>query len=73
MCVAERQIVSFGWASFVGLSRIHADKHYFTDVLSGAIVGTAMAELYYWLADETTDAHDAADSNGLRLSMRFSF
>ena len=65
-------ILSFGCASFVGLSRIHADKHYFTDVLAGAILGTALAELYYWLAYDTIDARDSAVPNGLHLSIRFS-
>jgi membrane-associated phospholipid phosphatase len=64
-------LVSFGWASFVGLSRIHADKHYFTDVLGGAILGIAMAELYYWLAYETEDDPAPDSGKGLRLSVGF--
>jgi membrane-associated phospholipid phosphatase len=65
--------VSFGVATLVGLSRIHADKHYFTDVLAGAIVGTTMAELYYWLAYESADTNSDSGKPGLRLSVRFTF
>jgi len=32
--------VGMGLAAFVGYLRIAADKHYFTDVLVGALVGT---------------------------------
>ncbi len=39
--------ISFGWASYVGYSRIHADKHYFTDVAVGALAGILIAEIYY--------------------------
>jgi membrane-associated phospholipid phosphatase len=65
-------VLSFGCASLVGLSRIHADKHYFTDVLAGAVLGTALAELYYWLAYDAPDAHASAGPSHLYLSMRFS-
>lgn len=43
-------ILCFGWASFVGLSRIHADRHFFTDVLAGAATGALVAEVFYRLA-----------------------
>ncbi len=51
-------IVSFGWASFVGFSRIHADRHYFTDVAAGALAGSLMGELYYYLAYNSADPSD---------------
>jgi len=41
----------FSWASIVGWSRIHAYKHYFTDVLAGAVVGYLVAELFYSFHD----------------------
>lgn len=66
-------IVSFGWAGVVGLSRIHADKHYFTDVLAGAIVGTAIAELFYHLAYESDDTNSPGSGNGLQFSVKFTF
>lgn len=45
-------VIAFGWASFVGWSRMHADKHHFTDVATGALVGYAISEVYYRLAYE---------------------
>ena len=55
-------IVSFGWATFVGLSRVQADRHYFTDVAAGALVGAAMGELFFRLAYESQSGEGA--SNG---------
>ncbi|MBD3403368.1 phosphatase PAP2 family protein, partial [candidate division GN15 bacterium] len=43
----------FGWASYVGWSRIHAYKHYITDVIAGALVGWMVAELFYHFGDAT--------------------
>lgn len=43
--------ILFSWASVVGWSRIHAYKHFFTDVLAGAIAGYLMAELFYSFND----------------------
>ncbi|MEW5874409.1 MAG: phosphatase PAP2 family protein [Candidatus Zixiibacteriota bacterium] len=54
-------ILCFGWAGFVGLSRIHADRHFFTDVLAGALAGTLVGELYYQLAYESPDGGMAND------------
>ena len=42
-------LLTFGWATLVGGSRIHADKHHFTDVASGALVGYGLSELFYRL------------------------
>lgn len=41
----------FSWASFVGWSRIHAYKHFFTDVAAGALAGFLVAELFYSFND----------------------
>lgn len=53
--------VLYGWASFVGLSRVHAYKHYLSDVVAGAVVGSLVAELIYNLApsNESTSADGA--------------
>lgn len=37
----------FGWASYVGYSRIHDRKHYPTDVVVGAISGSLISYLVY--------------------------
>jgi membrane-associated phospholipid phosphatase len=39
--------ILFSWASFVGWSRIHSYKHFFTDVAAGALAGFLVAELFY--------------------------
>ncbi len=37
----------YGWAGFVGYSRIHDNKHYLSDVLVGAAVGIFMGNMIY--------------------------
>ncbi len=39
--------VFYGWAAYVGYSRIADNKHYLTDVLVGATVGTLIGNLVY--------------------------
>jgi membrane-associated phospholipid phosphatase len=39
--------VFYGWAGYVGYSRIHDKKHYLTDVLVGAASGTLISYLLY--------------------------
>lgn len=39
--------LTLGWATYVGYSRIHAYKHYITDVAVGALAGYLIATLYY--------------------------
>ena len=63
--------VLFGWASFVGLSRIHAYKHYPSDVLIGAAAGYLIAELFYSLG-ERGSSRTASDDHR-RTMFRVSF
>ncbi|MCU7494165.1 MAG: phosphatase PAP2 family protein [Ignavibacteria bacterium] len=37
----------YGWASYVAYSRMRDNKHYFSDVLIGALTGTAVSNLVY--------------------------
>lgn len=37
----------YGWAGYVGYSRMHDNKHYFVDVLLGAGVGTLLGNLVF--------------------------
>lgn len=46
-------VLSYGWATFVGWSRIHSYKHFISDVAVGALAGWAMAELFYYLGDQS--------------------
>lgn len=39
--------VLYGWASYVGYSRIHDKKHYLSDVIVGAASGTLVSYLVY--------------------------
>lgn len=59
--------VSFGWASFVAMSRIHADKHYFTDVAAGALAGYAFGELFYRFAYSPSGSEPSTETPGSPL------
>jgi len=45
-------LLTYGCATFVAGSRIQADKHHFTDVLTGAVVGYGISELFYRMCYE---------------------
>lgn len=64
-------LVCFGWASFVGLSRIQADKHHFTDVAVGAMAGYAVSELFYRLCYESGGVGPADEGPAMLLAWRF--
>jgi hypothetical protein len=40
-------VVLYGWASYVGASRMMDNKHYISDVVAGALVGTLIGNLIY--------------------------
>ena len=64
----------FSWASFVGWSRMHAYKHFFFDVVAGAVVGTLMAELFYSFQQDGTPLINNPDGKSgrvLQVSIRF--
>lgn len=42
-------VALYGWASYVGYSRIRDNRHYLTDVLVGAAAGTVISNLLYSL------------------------
>lgn len=37
----------YGWAGYVGYSRMHDKKHYVTDVLAGALIGTLIGNFVF--------------------------
>jgi membrane-associated phospholipid phosphatase len=39
--------VLYGWAGYVGYSRIHDKKHYLSDVVAGAFCGSMISYLFY--------------------------
>jgi membrane-associated phospholipid phosphatase len=63
----------FGWATFVGWSRIHAYKHYVSDVVVGAAVGTLMAELFYSFADDYDQSSGADNPAPMLIFYSYSF
>ncbi|MEZ5359771.1 MAG: phosphatase PAP2 family protein [Candidatus Zixiibacteriota bacterium] len=65
--------VLFGWATYVAWTRIHAYKHYPSDVLVGALVGWGMAELFYSWALQGKDKYfsNSESTPMIRVSLRF--
>jgi len=57
---------TYGWATYVGYSRIHDRKHYLSDVIVGAAVGTVIGNLMY-------DWHFGEDDRSSPSGVRFSF
>jgi membrane-associated phospholipid phosphatase len=56
---------TYGWATYVGYSRIHDRKHYLSDVLVGAAVGTVLGNLMY---DWHFGAEDLSSPSGFQFS-----
>jgi membrane-associated phospholipid phosphatase len=50
----------YGWASVVGLSRVHAYKHHVSDVIAGAAAGILLSELFYGIGDENDRLYPAS-------------
>lgn len=48
-------LVLFSWSSYVGWTRIHSYKHYFSDVVVGAVAGYLIAELFYRFGDKYSE------------------
>jgi membrane-associated phospholipid phosphatase len=64
-------IILYGWSSFVALSRVHALKHHFSDVLVGSIAGILFAELYYAFGKSTYE--DTSGNPPVMARVNFSF
>lgn len=68
----------FGWASYVGYSRIHDRKHYPTDVVVGAASGALISYLVYPRHSRTLPSHSPSwhfgaglSRSGLQMSVHF--
>ena len=59
-------VTTYGWATYVGYSRIHDRKHYLSDVIIGAAVGTAIGNIVY-------DWHFGDEGSTATSSLQFSF
>ena len=64
-------VVLYGWASIVGLSRVHAYKHHLSDVIVGAGVGILMAELFYSLGEDSNNVSSTGSPMLLRITIPF--
>ena len=58
----------FAIAVLTGFSRVYLGVHYPGDVLSGAVSGTAIAEVTRWLIDEGDDV--VVERNPLKRAVR---
>jgi hypothetical protein len=56
----------YGWATYVGYSRIRDKKHYLSDVLAGAAVGTIIGNIIY-------DLHFENENQSTTSALQFSF
>jgi membrane-associated phospholipid phosphatase len=63
----------FGWASYVGVSRIEAYRHYLSDVVMGAVAGVLMAELFFSFTDRTAVLGSGDQSRSTPMMFRVAF
>lgn len=63
----------YSWATFVGMSRIHAYKHYFSDILFGAAAGYLMAELFYSFGKSEELNMGNSEVSQMIIQLNFSF
>lgn len=66
-------LVLFGWSSYVGLSRIQAYDHYFSDVVIGAVTGYLLAELFYSFGDKYSTTMSGAEQVTPIFHLSFKF
>ena len=61
--------VAYLAATYVGWSRIQANKHHATDVLAGAILGTLTS--YYLTTEKDVDLSTFGDREGVGVNIRY--
>jgi membrane-associated phospholipid phosphatase len=63
-------IPAYAWAAFVGYGRMYLGLHYPSDVLAGAVLGTASAYAVHLLAPQITKLRERVlgDDMGIQLS-----
>jgi hypothetical protein len=65
-------LVTFGWATFVGWTRIHAYQHFPSDVLAGALAGYLMGELFFSFSDKLPRSDGSSSSTPLlKITLNF--
>lgn len=63
----------FSWTAFVGWSRIHAFKHYFSDVVVAAVVGGAIGEFFFRMgySEIARNVSLSASPTSMQISLHF--
>jgi membrane-associated phospholipid phosphatase len=63
----------YGWAAFVGWSRIDSYQHFVSDVLVGALAGYLIGELFFSFNDSLPSGtdNDMSAQTSLRITFRF--
>ncbi len=61
----------YGWATVVGLSRVHAYKHHLFDVMAGAAAGILLSELFYNLPKNSNDSFASPTPTPIKIVFRF--
>jgi membrane-associated phospholipid phosphatase len=62
-------VAGFGFAIGTALLRVMGDRHYLTDVMTGAALGTAVGLFLPWLMHYRLDARDDADEAQLTIHL----
>lgn len=65
--------VLFGWATYVGYSRIQAYKHYLSDVVIGALAGYLLSELFFSFSEESDEEIRTEQRAPLLFRVSFQF
>ncbi len=65
--------IGFSWATYVAWTRIHAYKHYFSDIVVGAAVGVALAEFFYWIGERTDYDNNHTANTRTIFKLNFTF
>ena len=61
----------YGWATVVGLSRVHAYKHHLFDVMAGAAAGILLSELFYNLPKDPNYSYASSAPTPIKIVFRF--
>lgn len=63
----------FSWTAFVGWSRIHTYKHYFSDVVVAAAIGGVIGEFFFRLGDSEIGRKVSLTASPTSLQIRVRF
>ncbi|MCW8335760.1 phosphatase PAP2 family protein [Vibrio sp. DBSS07] len=69
----QAALPAYGMATLVGVGRVEADKHYWSDVLAGAVIGSVSAWVFTDAFDDNVQVLPWVDSQsvGLNVSMQW--